>query len=270
MTAFYEVLLDLARLIAVEVFEGVATSGSATTLIDTTLTAEAAGSPPDDYFNDGVLWILSGDESGEVVEVTDWDQTTQKFTFAALATGPTTGDEYAAIGPEFPIYALKQAINLALREIGNIPQYDVSLGDTVADQESYTLPTGIRDIRRVEIEYYDSAPYRYQELRNWEEINGTLYLAEPEYAGYAIRLLYVGPHAELSAYDDDVSPYIHRERLQWAAAKFAYRWLLRRGGADREVIAALLSQAENESAIQSNRWPVEDVPRSEPASRWLI
>lgn len=68
-----------------ELISGTATSGGATTLLDTGIGTEFA----DDYFNDAILSVISGTGKGATATVTDYVRATNTFTFTALSTGDT-------------------------------------------------------------------------------------------------------------------------------------------------------------------------------------
>jgi hypothetical protein len=72
---------------------GTASSGSATTLVDSDLATTYA----DDYYNNCIIEITAGTGKGEVATVTDYTGASGTFTFTALSGGstPDTTSEYA-------------------------------------------------------------------------------------------------------------------------------------------------------------------------------
>ncbi len=71
---------------------GIATGGSATTLVDTTYRLEA-----DDYFKDWILTIIAGVGLGQTATITGYDESTKTFTFTGKLSGestPTTTSVY--------------------------------------------------------------------------------------------------------------------------------------------------------------------------------
>jgi len=141
MTTFYDLIKDLANHVG-DVRNSLATGGSTTTLVDTTLIE------PNDYYNGGTLLI---DQATPVaVRITDFASTTGTFTFSAITTAVVSDIGYTAVHSRFPLDVLKRSINMALADIGDVMAVDETL-TLVADQERYTLPTGVtEDIRRVE------------------------------------------------------------------------------------------------------------------------
>ena len=69
--------------------QSTATSGSATTLLDSGLD----GTYADDYYNDCIIEIISGTGRGETALVTDYAGTTAQFTFAGGLSGGSTPDD---------------------------------------------------------------------------------------------------------------------------------------------------------------------------------
>ncbi len=78
---------------------GVATGGTAATLVDTKL--PLCGYYPVDCFKDWELTIISGTGKGETATVTAWDPATGTFSFAALSGGSTPDTtSYYIVQPE--------------------------------------------------------------------------------------------------------------------------------------------------------------------------
>lgn len=76
----YEVMFD-----KLDGETGIATSGGATTLVDSTQADRYA----DDYFNTWVLTVLTGTGAGETATITDYTGSSGTFTFTALSGGTT-------------------------------------------------------------------------------------------------------------------------------------------------------------------------------------
>ncbi len=77
----------IAEVILAATETGTATSGSSTTLVDTTNRDE-----DDDYFNDWLLTITAGTGVGESAIVTDFDKGTSTITFSGGLSGGSTPD----------------------------------------------------------------------------------------------------------------------------------------------------------------------------------
>jgi hypothetical protein len=234
--------------------EGTATGGSTTTLID------AARTEPDDQFTNGTIWFLSGNNIGKSAIISGWSLTTHTFTFAAQSLACAAGDLYAVSSPDYPRYALIQAINRVLAHT-YLPKTDVTLV-TVADQEEYSLPTGVNDVRCVEIAENTAVPYDYVPHYNWRDIEGKLRFDidfAPDTAGYKIRLTYVAPQAALASDTTAFDNRIALEWLAWQAAVILFRQRIRKTDGKEPYILALYNDAVNMSRMQEN--PPRTVPK---------
>lgn len=237
MTTLAQAMLELAKALG-EVWQGTADSGTQSTLVDDDLktgAGELAG---------GTLWLLSGSLSGKCLEITRHAQNT--LYFASQASQVAQGDSYAALSPRrFKKRHLKNAINRAVAELPHYTKYDESL-TTVADQEEYTLPTGVSDVVSVWIKLSSSGPY--SEHRGWIETHdGKLRFVHhiPGISGKTIRIAYNAPHSALSADTDTLAPGVNLDRLVWEAAVHAYRSLLQRLGTERadDILTDMLNDA---------------------------
>jgi hypothetical protein len=233
--------------------EGTATGGSTTTLIDT------ARTEPDDQFTNGTIWFISGNNIGKSAIISSWSLTAHTFTFATLLAC-AAGDLYAVSSPDYPRYALIQAVNRVLTRT-YLDKTDVTLV-TVADQEEYSLPAGVNDIRRVEIAENNAAPYDYVPHYNWREIEGKLRFDidfVPDTAGYKIRLTYVTPQAALSSDTTAFDTRITLEWLAWQAAVILFRQRIRKTEGKESYILALYNDAMNMSRMQES--PPHVIPK---------
>lgn len=197
MTTLNEATLALARVLG-DVFSGVAdTGGSTTTLIDERLT-DKAGS-----LQNGTLWFLSGDLDGVCARVEK--HSAGKLTFPAQGIVPD-GLRYAVAKPQFPKHLLEQAMGLALGELPEHTLEDITLV-TVANQEEYTLPTGVANLVSVEIATAAADPYSWVESLHWRETAGgkLRFISgwQPGLAGNKMRLSYNDKHPRLPHDDLD-------------------------------------------------------------------
>jgi len=257
----FDALYNLAFVLQ-DFVRSTATAGSQTTLYD-----NAARFEPDDYFNNGTLFIRSGNNADKAAVITDWDKTATKFTFPNLTLLCATGDIYAAIPKDFPKGVMIESINQALLEIGKLPKTDVTL-PTVAYQEEYALPTGVDDVKRVEIAHSLVTPFQYVPHQNWKEREGKLVFDtfyEPAAAGYKIRLSYNVDHAEVDADANVISDLIHPHLLTWKAAVYALRWRMIR---NPEEVGGRINEAMAQEARYARKAPKKF--RKDPKlSRWF-
>jgi len=255
----FDALYNLAFILQ-DFVRSTATSGSQTTLYDTVARFE-----PDDYFTNGTLFLLSGNNADNAVVITDWDQAASKFTFANLGTLCATGDIYAAIPKDFPKGLMVECINQALKGI-DLPKTDATL-TTVTNQEEYTLPDGVYNVKRVEIAHSLVEPYQYSRHVNWEEREGLLVFDtdyEPKVDDYLIRLSYnVKPDA-VNDDDDTIDDLILSDYLTWKAAVHALRWRMIR---NPEEVGARINEAMAQEARYARLMPTKFV-KDPKFSRW--
>jgi hypothetical protein len=264
MATLADALLALARKL-VPVYEGVTTSaGTTATLVDTTISGEA-----DDYFNGGTVFFLEGTLAGITASVTDFVASTGTVTFSTQAAAPGSGKRWAAAPGDWSRGVLREMLNAALANMPLI-KTDSSL-TTVANQVSYSLPTGIRNIRRVEVAFQSSQPYWFAPHMQWREVGSSLVFFEgcqPEEGGFTMRLTYEGAAAALAADADLVDASINLERLSWAAAVEALRWKVQRHEAGEAWRGGLLQEAMARSAEMEQRYPTPHLARDVKFAGW--
>lgn len=228
MTTFAQATLALARVVG-DVIDGVADSGSTTTIVDAENITARSGS-----LINGTVWLLDCTQAtieGLLRVINKHDRNT--ITFEALAATITAADTFAILsGENFKKRHLEAAINLALTDLPEYTQYyeDASF-ITVANQEDYTIPAGKANLVSVEIAHATSTPFYYREHHGWKETaDGKLRFVHhtPSVAGYRIRLGYNGPHAALAAVTDTLAPGINLARLSYEAAVWAWRKYIER------------------------------------------
>lgn len=243
MTTFAEATLELAKLL-MQVGQGTATGGNGTTLVDT------ARAEPNAWFTGGTIWFITGNNAGKSAKITTWDLATKTFTFVTPGAACALGDRYFAAPIDYPREQLWQAINQAYTTLYKVPTaYTLATFVTVANQESYALPTGasaVFDVLRVEIAYNTDSPYEWVKQYNWHELAGRIYFSQgyiPDVSDKPIRLWYADYPAELDGDADTIHDLIHIDLLKWKAAENALRWKLPNAGEKQALVRDLLNEA---------------------------
>ncbi len=219
MTTVADITLKVIREVE-DVIEGIATGGSTTTLIDSAL-----GTLPNDHFNNGRLWILSGTHAGKVFVVTDFTTSTGTVTFAVVTGAIAAGVRYAICRNAYPWDQVVSAVQRALERTW-VTGIDSTLegdGETL----SFTLPSGVYDIKRVEFEDATIAHSGYKNSTHWKETTNGKLRFDYGYApidGYTIHVHYRKPHDTLIDYTTTISTEINVEWLKWAAAQELLWW----------------------------------------------
>ena len=266
MTTLASATLELARLVT-DVITGVATGGSGTTLLDT------ARTEVDDYLTNGTIWFLSGNNAGKSALISDWDLATKTFTFVTPGAACAAGDRYSVIPRDYPRHQLRQAINQAIQEIGPLPARNTTL-TTVAEQHEYTLPAGVYNLLRVELQESTSTDAEWIPNYHWEELasEGKLKFDRgfaPCETGISIRLTYQTlQHTELTTDIATIPDYILIERVVWPAAVHALRWRAGQTHSDEPWITGRLNEALTKAEIVKNSIPIPRVPKDPHLSGW--
>jgi hypothetical protein len=225
MTTLARVTLSLARIIT-EVLEGEATAGNATTLTDTLRMVQ-----PNQYWDRGTLWVLSGTYAGRVLAVTAYAQS--KLTFPAITPSTLVAtDKYALGRAIYPWDRLVAAVNDALDEV-RVIQEDTSLtgdGETV----EFNVPVTVDTIRRVNFKDPQNPAYKPPST-HWKQWGSKLRFdygyAPPD--DWTIILGHETDHPTLALYNDEVNSEVNIEWLRWKAAEFALYWGAKTYGDDK-------------------------------------
>ena len=268
MATLFSATLDLAKILGSVMESTSSAAGSTTTLVDT---AMPRNPPPDDAFNYGTLWFISGALAGKTAIVTDWVNTTKTFTFATQTAASGSGSRYAFLDRDYPRDVLRQAVNTALQTIGRVLDvYTNATFVTVANQEDYTLPTDVYNVRQVELATSASAPYYYQKHYHWSEIDGVIRFKSgyaPTHAGDLIRLTYAIQPDELDDDATEISDYIHPDLLKWTAAVNALMWKQPAMGEQVAHITQKLQMATQMERIMATRHRISTINKI-TLSRW--
>ena len=259
MTTLADLTRQTARLITRMVI-GTTTSApsNATDIIDT---VNLAGYP-DSQFVGGTAWITSGLNAGRSRAITAFANATDKITCAAFPSNIASGVTFEAAPADMVTYQdLRQAVNLALREIGKIRSKDETL-TVVQDQLIYTLPSGVYNVRAVEVvENVGDVDEEEKVINNhWDELDGKLVFEqyrEPQLdTDTIIRVWYEKFHTELTADTDTLSEQVDEMYLVYLSARQAMRLSYKRfGKAGSETIPEWLNEAitEVQKHIKPNR-----------------
>lgn len=255
-TTLADLTRQTARLIARTVI-GATTSapGNATQIIDI---VNLAGYP-DDQFNGGTAWITSGDNAGRSRAITDFTNSSDTLTTAAFPNNIASGVTFEAAPADVVTYQdLRQAVNLALREIGKIRLKDDTL-TVVDDQYIYSLPSGVYNVRAVYVlEDPGDADEKPLVNNHWEERDTQLvferYREPNTVRGTKIRLWYEVFHDELTDDTDELNDQVDDQYLVYLAARQAMRLAYKRyGKAGNETIPEWLNEAISE--LEKHRKP---------------
>jgi len=208
----------------------VATGGSTTSVIDTTISDEYQ----DDDFKDYTAFVhrdyggAGAAPQNEFQRVSAYTASSKTLTTGTFTAAIAAGDEILLAKPNpFPLADVKRLCNTAIRSLGRITQFNTSL-TTAADTENYTLPDVIR-IMPSRIWVQDGSGY-YSELSNWRVEEGaegadwTLVISESLTAGYTLKIEFNDIHSMMSLYNDPVSESIPHSLAVAVCAFYCAKW----------------------------------------------
>jgi len=254
MATLFDILLDITRYAGITISGKTTAAGSALYLIDTTRYEV------DDYFNHGTIFFRSGDNKGVTRRVTDYTELTGKVEFVVADYSVDSDVNYTLtiVNRE----TLVQAVNAALLAMGQYDTVDETL--TVIDNTTiYDLPSGVNNIKRVEVYANSTDPQEYYKLYKWIEKDGKLIFPEEIEitAGQTIRLYYPKYHSEVNEDTDTIRSEYNRQRVAWeATAMFMLNRMQYAGNADeRETF--LLTNAIGKAELMGRRFPVKRMVR---------
>jgi hypothetical protein len=259
MTTLFDVMLAVARVVT-EVVDGTATGGSTATLIDT------GRLHPDDYWNQGRVWMISGNNASMSRLATDYVNASGTWTTAAFPLANAAGNQYAVSGAAYPKEALAGAVNLALMEMGKVTMEDLTSLTGVTNQLEYSLPAGVSNLRRV---MTGTAPDYYVN-QHWDEVNGKLRFGKaftPQ-QGEEILLFYAGKHPSVNADGDVVNELLPMERVVWGAALYALRQRQAVVGNRDASLAGKIAEATQRVEMLKAQYPTKVMNRDPKLAGW--
>ncbi|MHA2163540.1 MAG: hypothetical protein ACXABF_14050 [Candidatus Thorarchaeota archaeon] len=262
-------LFDLTYQLAIElgtVYEGLATGGSTTTVVDTLRRTES-----DDTWNGGTLWVTydaagaGAAPQGEYARVTDFVNSTATLTVETV-TAVASGDRYALTDKKYPLEDLQMAVNRAIRDIGPVPVTNSTAIDTATAQTEYTLPTAANDdLREVWLQWItnDANDNQWYPVRNWylqRTAAGTAdTLVFPEQPMYPrdVKLVYMAPHAALVASTDKLAETINYKRVIYRATVHALNHYRMKTHSTDEYLQQTIQNAERRADQADLMYPVK-------------
>ena len=243
---------------------GVATGGTATTLVDSGLTALYG---TDDDLNQGTIFLVEADSAapeGEYAEITDYATSSGTVTFSSsgidgISSAPASADEYAIASSDYPLDTMRGIVNRALVRMGDIPSTDESL-TTAATQKEYTIPAAAtKALRRVYLAQESTANNEgWVEVFNWkQELNILLFPNQPP-TGKTIKLFYMGVHTRLATASATLSNYVPVNRVVAEAFYLATISRIRRAGGASPDLNRQIADARSDLDIFRRRFPIRD------------
>lgn len=215
-----------------------ATGGSATTFINTNF-ANFENPPETDAFKNYLAIVVrdaggaNASPEGKWSLVSAYADGTQTGTIATVTDAIASGDTIMlAKQDKFPLQQILFAINRGLESLGDVPLNSDTTLTTVANQTEYNIPVAVkRGLKQVWMQTItnDANDNKWVEIhdkRNELTTAGTasiLYLPQLP-SGRTIRLVYDGIHPKITAYNSEISEYIHPKVATAAAIVKLLEW----------------------------------------------
>jgi hypothetical protein len=253
------------------VLDCVASAGGTTSATDTTnLTHDA------DYWNYGTIWITY--DAGGLGAAPEWenkvitDFASGVVTFGAMTSAVGAGDTFSVAKRRYPYGILKQKVNQAIRELGDIEVTDTSTVTIAAGKTEYSLPDIANlDLREAWIQGQTSDETndnRWRRLDGWyiqKSATGTAnILVLPQYAtGYDLKLVYAGLHADLTTATSEIDDSVHQNKVIFQAAVDCLVWRKQKVGDDDGEIAQQLNYFSNKLEEAKQMYP-NPIPSPKP------
>lgn len=266
-------LFDLTRDVAKELRKGGLWEGSGATVLDDDRIQDASIGLITGAVDGGTIWFRSGLSAGNSRIIVDPGGlgATGIVTFGEM-TGLTGTVDYTIFGSVYPRYALRDAVNRALQNIGEFATYGTF--SSTGLQEDYNIATLVpaaNMIKSVEVSAYTDPSTAdnpaWMMHYGWTQFGDTLrFLADPpSYDGTQnVRIGWNTPHAELTADSDEILREVSPLRLKWEAVAEAYMHLI--GPRDSEKLDEQTQNLYNRAIQTANRFPPHrNQPLPEPS-----
>jgi len=219
------------------------------------------------YYDDGIIFFLSGDNDGLTRLIKRWDADAKSFHFEDVTANVAAGDDYA-VCVDYPRSQVIQAINEAYRVL-KLPAYSTRITNTGA--LSYALPAGVDNIIAVDVDQGGDDD-RWQAHHNWEVIGDTLYFdpqTQPDTAKGQIRLLHIDSPARVDTDAGVLNRHVSDEYITWASATKLLEWRSKKfNGEDRKVEADLNVARQKADEFKDEQPEIDKMERTPHLSRW--
>jgi len=148
-----------------------------------------------------------------------------------------------------PLDILIQKVNQALQELGPVPLYNTTGITIAANQTEYSLPSTVRDVRRISYQSLDDS-----NDNRWIALDQSQWFIQPNATqggadllvfkyqmatDFDIKIDYVAEHPELNLYSDILYDAVPPELIVYPAIVMCYQYRRQRSGWLREWDADL-------------------------------
>jgi hypothetical protein len=239
-----------------------------TAIEDSTLANEGS----DDDWNRGAFFhiyntsVAGAAPQGEFVLITDYVDSSGKFTFNTLSCTPDTGDRYGYVSEFYPLQTMIGLANSALQSIGDIPLVDKA-----------TVSSAVQKEYVYDVSWKRAPPYRVDlqtkinstaDANAWEMISAWDY--EPATAGSSakiifedylpigrkLRIWYRDKHPYVQASTDPVYEGIQPELATLTLVERALEWQNSRLQGGDQFLLQRWNDAKQQTLLARSMYPV--------------
>lgn len=223
---------DAMKLQGIDSFDIViATDGSTTTLIDTTLEDKYG----DDELKDGsvlvVRTVAGVAPEGEFSRISAYEEGSQIVTFSSISNAIVAGNTCMLISAEYPLRVLIELANDALRDCGEISGVEVST-TTVEGATEYPLPPGFKNLVGIYLQtvLLDTDNNQWAQIKpkrvipSAGNVSATLVFDEEFEAGYTLQFIYNGFHPTVSVFNSPINEAIKSPLIVLMLADKIMQW----------------------------------------------
>jgi hypothetical protein len=233
-------------------------NGSVTSSGDTDRFIDSTQNEPDDWFNGGVVFYITGDNSLHSANILT-SGSSGLITHIAVPHNIQIGDEYLAMTGTYSRGALVAAINRALQELG--PVTTTQIMDVSDDTQKEFTITGYYGVKRVETTISTAEPYDWVLRLDWTENNGKLYFNQPLTGVNYVRLWYNASHDYVNDDEDIITDSIHPQLITWMAVYYATLQRMLKVENDNPRISDHHKESQTRVAELKARYPVPRIAR---------
>lgn len=261
-----QLLESVYREIHSDIVDGVATGGSATTIVDSGLSSKPY---TENRFKDWVAFLSRSTDGASPQSkygiATAYVKSSGTITIPTVTDAVQSGDEYALCKPDIPLYTLIKLCNDALNGLF-YAAVDTSL-TTAGDTTRYTLPVATKGIEPYQVYLRDPTEYTLYEAPAWFVESAapgsteTLVFRTQPISSKTIVIDYKSLHPQLTAYSSYVSEKIHPRLALAACVERALHWKMM--PKQRKVDVANWQDAKRQLEEIKTQFKIE-MPRKRP------
>jgi hypothetical protein len=248
-----------------QTYDGIATGGGTTSIVDTTYRTEA-----DSVWVGGPVWILYNANSvgaapeGEWAVCSAFSSSSDTLTISTVTSAVQTGDRYAVAKKRYPLADLIGSVNEAISDLGPIEITDTTSIDLIAATKEYSLPDVPNcEVKEVWIQGQTglTGDNAYTLIYDWyilKSSTGTankIVFKDTYPIDRAVKIVYTGRHSTLSAYNSEIDDSINPRLIYTKAAVNLLQRRIMRIGDDDGTMTNMINDLKMQYQVASQDTP---------------